>query len=341
MTAGYTLAELAARCGGEVRGDPGARVHGVATIQNAEPGRIAFLANPKYRRYLTETRAGALILSAEDAADWTGPALVTKNPYLLYAKVAAVLAPLPAVQGGVHPRAWVDPSATVAPDAWVGPGAVVEAGAEVGARVFIGPNCVIGRAAKVGEDSRLTASVTLCHEVIIGKRVLLNPGVVIGGDGFGIAPGEGGRWTKVPQLGSVRIGDDVEIGANTTVDRGALEDTLIEEGVKLDNLVQIGHGARIGAHTAIAGCVAVAGSANIGKHVMIAGMAGVNGHIDVVDNVVITAMGMVINSITEPGIYSSGIPIDTQRNWRKNSVRFRHLDEMARRLSELEKKLKD
>lgn len=338
--AGLTLAELASRCGGEVRGDATTRVQRVATIQNAASGSIAFLANPKYRRYLAETGASAVILSPEDAAEWQGPALVTKNPYVLYARVAAALSPPPPFQGGVHPRAWVDPAAKVSPDAWIGPGSVVEAGAEVGPRCFIGPNCVIGRDARLGEDCRLTASVTLCHEVVLGRRVLLNPGVVIGGDGFGIAP-EGGRWVKVPQLGSVRIGDDVEVGANTTVDRGALEDTLIEEGVKLDNLVQIGHGARIGAHSAIAGCVAVAGSANIGKHVMIAGMAGVNGHIEVVDNVVITAMGMVINSITEPGVYSSGIPIDTQRNWRKNSVRFRHLDEMARRISELEKKLKD
>jgi UDP-3-O-[3-hydroxymyristoyl] glucosamine N-acyltransferase len=338
--AGLTLAELASRCGGEVRGDAATRVQRVATIQSAASGSITFLANAKYRRYLTETQASAVILSPEHAAEWRGPALITKNPYVLYARVAATLSPLPPFQGGVHPRAIVDPSAKLAPDAWIGPGSVVEAGAEIGPRCFIGPNCVIGRDAKLDEDCRLTASVMLCHEVVLGKRVLLNPGVVIGGDGFGIAP-EDGRWIKVPQLGSVRIGDDVEIGANTTVDRGALEDTLIEEGVKLDNLVQIGHGARIGAHTVIAGCVAVAGSANIGKHVMIAGMAGVNGHIDVVDNVVITAMGMVINSITEPGIYSSGIPIDTQRNWRKNSVRFRHLDEMARRLTELEKKLKD
>ncbi len=339
MGAGYTLAELASRCGGEVRGDGGVRVDGVATLQNGRPGAIAFLANPHYKRHLAGTQASAVILSAADAADCRVAALVTKNPYLLYAKVAALLAPQSAPKGGVHPAAVVEAGARVAADAWIGPGAVVEAGAEVGARAFIGPNCVLMRDARVGEDSRLSASVTLCHGVSVGKRALLHPGSVIGADGFGIAPGPAG-WVKVPQLGSVRIGDDVEIGACTTVDRGALEDTVIEDGVKLDNQIQVAHNVRIGAHTAIAGCTAIAGSTVIGKRCMIAGGVGIAGHLEICDGVTVTAMTLVTHSITEPGVYSGSMPMDTQQQWRKNSVRFRQLDALARRLAELEKKLK-
>ena len=340
MTGGYTLAELAARCGGEVRGDPGTRLHGVATIQNAEPGRIAFLANPHYKRFLAETRASALILSAADAKDTALPALITANPYLIYAKVATLLVPEPAVQGGIHAGAHVDPKALVSADSWVGPGAVVEAGAEIGPRVFIGPNCTVRQGTVIGVDSRLVANVYLGPRTQVGQRVILHPGAMIGGDGFGNAR-DGERWVKVPQLGTVRIGDDVEVGCNTSIDRGALEDTVIEEGVRIDNQIQIGHGTRIGAHTAIAGGVIVAGSANIGKRCLIAGGAGINGHMEVCDDVVIIAMTMVTRAITKPGIYGGGLPMDTVDNWRKNSVRFRHLDEMARRISELEKKLKD
>ncbi|HET7176201.1 MAG TPA: UDP-3-O-(3-hydroxymyristoyl)glucosamine N-acyltransferase [Gammaproteobacteria bacterium] len=340
MGAGYTLAELAARCGGEVRGDGGARIDRVATIQNAGPGSIAFLANPHYRKFLATTRASALILSATDAEGCTLPALVTSNPYLMYARVAALLAPEPPARRGVHPAAHVDPKAQLAADAWVGPGAVVEAGAEIGARASIGPNCVVMAGAKVGEDSRLVASVTLCHGVEIGRRGLLHPGAVIGADGFGIARDKAG-WVKVPQLGSVKVGDDVEIGANTTVDRGALEDTVIEDGVKLDNQIQVAHNVRIGAHTAIAGCTAIAGSAVIGKRCMIAGGVGVTGHIEICDDVTVTAMTLVSHSITEPGVYSGSLPMDATAQWRKNSVRFRQLDSLARRVADMEKKLKD
>ena len=340
MGAEYTLAELAARCGGEVRGDGSVRLKSVATIQNAGSGSIAFLANPHYRKFLGTTGASALILSQSDAADSRLPALITSNPYLLYARVATLLAPTPAVQHGVHPAAHVDPSAKIASDAWVGPGAVIEAGAEVGPRASIGPNCVVMEGARVGEGSRLVASVTLCQRVTLGKRALLHPGAVIGADGFGIARDKSG-WVKVPQLGSVRIGDDVEIGANTTIDRGALEDTVIEDGVKLDNQIQVGHNVSIGQHTAVAGCTAIAGSAVIGKRCMIAGGAGITGHIDICDDVTVTAMTLVSHSITEPGVYSGSLPMDTAQQWRKNSVRFRQLDAIARRVAELAKKLKD
>lgn len=340
MGAEYTLAELASRCGGEVRGDGSVRLRSVATIQNAGPGSIAFLANPHYRRFLASTGASALILAPADAEECTLPALLTSNPYLLYARVATLLAPAPAERSGVHPAAHVDPTARVAKDAWIGPGAVVEAGAEIGPHASVGPNCVVMEGAKVGEASRLTASVTLCRHVSIGKRTLLHPGTVIGADGFGIARDKTG-WVKVPQLGSVRIGDDVEIGANTTVDRGALEDTVIEDGVKLDNQIQVAHNVRIGAHTAVAGCTAIAGSAVIGKRCMIAGGAGITGHIDICDDVTVTAMTLVSHSITEPGVYSGSLPMDTAQQWRKNSVRFRQLDSIARRVADMEKKLKD
>ena len=340
MGAEYTLAELAARCGGEVRGDGNVRVQSVATIQNAGPGNIAFLANPHYRRFLATTGASALILAPADAAECALPALLTTNPYLLYARVATLLAPAEPQRNGVHPGAHVDPAARVAADAWVGPGAVVEAGAEIGSRASIGPNCVVMAGAKVGEASRLTASVTLCHHVSVGRRALLHPGAVIGADGFGIARDKAG-WVKVPQLGSVRIGDDVEIGANTTIDRGALEDTVIEDGVKLDNQIQVGHNVRIGAHTAVAGCTAIAGSVVIGKRCMIAGGAGITGHIEICDDVTVTAMTLVSRSITEPGVYSGSLPMDTAKQWRKNSVRFRQLDSIARRVAEMAKKLKD
>jgi UDP-3-O-[3-hydroxymyristoyl] glucosamine N-acyltransferase len=217
---------------------------------------------------------------------------------------------------------------------------VVEAGAEIAARAHIGPNCVVMRDARIGEDTRLAANVTLCQGVSLGKRGLLHAGAVIGADGFGIAR-DGAVWVKVPQLGSVRIGDDVEIGANTTIDRGALEDTVVEDGVKLDNQIQVGHNVCIGAHTAVAGCSAIAGSAVIGKRCMIAGGAGITGHIEICDDVTVTAMTLVTHSITEPGVYSGSLPMDTQQQWRKNSVRFRQLDAMARKLAQLEKKTKD
>ncbi len=340
MGSGYTLAELTARCGGELRGDGSVRIQAVATIQNAGPGSIAFLANPHYRKFLASTGASALILSPADAEGCKLPALVTPNPYLLYAHVATLLAPAAPARSGVHKAAHVDAEAKVASDAWVGPGAVVEAGAEIASGASVGPNCTVMEGARVGEGSRLVANVTLCRHVHIGKRALLHPGVVIGADGFGLAPDKG-SWVKVPQLGSVRVGDDVEIGANTTVDRGALEDTVIEDGVKLDNQIQVAHNVRIGAHTAVAGCTAIAGSAVIGKRCMIAGGVGITGHIEICDGVTVTAMTLVSHSITQPGVYSGSLPMDTQQQWRKNSVRFRQLDAIARRVAALEKKPKE
>lgn len=340
MTSGVTLAQLARHCGAELRGDPDTRVSGVATLQNAGPGDLTFLANPHYRRYLEKTQAAVVILAAEDAEACPTASLVIDNPYLAYARAAAKLMKARPSRRGVAASARVDPGAVIDDKAWVGPGAVVEAGAVIGRGAEIGPNCVVLEGARVGENSRLVANVTLCENVSIGRRCLLHPGVVIGADGFGIAR-DGGAWVKVPQLGSVRVSDDVEIGANTTVDRGALEDTLLEEGVKLDNQIQVGHNVRIGAHTAIAGCTAIAGSTAIGKRCMIAGGVGIAGHLELCDDVVITAMTLVTHSIREAGIYSGSLPMDKASAWRRNSVRFRQLDELARRLAATENKLKD
>ncbi|HSC46903.1 MAG TPA: UDP-3-O-(3-hydroxymyristoyl)glucosamine N-acyltransferase [Gammaproteobacteria bacterium] len=339
MGVAYTLKELADRCGGDVRGDGSTRVQAVATLQNATPGSIAFLANPHYRRFLPATRASAVILNAADADACPVPALVSANPYLLYAHIAALLAPQAPARHGVDPAAHVSRDARVDAAAWVGPGAVVETGAMIAGHASVGPNCVIMEGAKLGEGSRLVANATLCPRVEVGRRALIHPGAVIGADGFGIAR-DGAAWVKVPQLGSVRIGDDVEIGANTTIDRGALEDTVIEDGVKLDNQIQVGHNVRIGAHTAVAGCAAIAGSAVIGKRCMIAGGAGVAGHIEICDDVTITAMTLVSHTITRAGVYSGSLPMDDAGEWRKNSARFRQLDKLARRVADLEKKTK-
>ncbi|MGB9429920.1 MAG: UDP-3-O-(3-hydroxymyristoyl)glucosamine N-acyltransferase [Gammaproteobacteria bacterium] len=336
----YTLAELVERCGGRLRGEGGTRIRGVATIQHAGPGTITFLSNPHYRHYLSETRAAAIILAPADAEACPVPALVSDNPYLLYARVAGLLTPASPMRRGVDAGARVHSGAQVSPTAWVAPGAVVEEGAVISEGVSVGPNCVIMVGAQIAEQSRLVANVTLCHGVRIGKRTLIHPGAVIGADGFGIAR-DGERWVKVPQLGTVVIGDDVEIGANTTIDRGALEDTVIGNGVKLDNLIQIGHNARIGEHTVMAGCVGISGSAIIGRRCMFGGSSGTAGHLEVCDDVTVTAMTVVSHSIHEPGVYSGSLPMDTAAHWRKNSARFRQLDELARRLIALEKKLKD
>jgi len=329
-----TLGEIAVRFGCAVQGDPDVMLEGVGTLAAANPGEIAFLANARYRRLLQDTRASAVILSPDDAEDYSGNALLSDNPYLTYARVAALLVPETPASTGISPAACVDDTASVAPDAWIGPGTVVEAGASVGARCFVGPGCVIGRGAELAEDCRLLARVVICHGVHVGRRVIIQPGAVIGGDGFGIAR-DGEAWVKVPQLGGVSIGDDVEIGANTTIDRGAIEDTVLGDGVKLDNQIQIGHNVRIGEHTVIAGCTGVSGSAVIGRRCMIGGAVGIAGHLEICDDAVITGQTLVSHSVRKAGVYSSALPLDEARRWRRNSARFRQLDKLARRVSAL------
>lgn len=331
------LADLAVRFGCELRGDPDTLVERVASLAEAADGSVTFLANPRYRRHLATTRASAVVLAASEADACPVAALVALNPYATYARIAQWLHPAPAVAGGRHPSAVVEEGAEVDPTAWVGAQAYVAPGARIGARAHIGPGSQVLGGATVGPDSRLAANVTLCASVRIGSRCILHPGVVIGADGFGHAP-DGGVYVKVPQVGSVVIGDDVEIGANSAIDRGAIGDTVVEDGVKIDNLVQIGHNARIGAHTVIAACVGVAGSAVVGRRCMIGGMVGIAGHLEICDDVALTGKTMVSSSITQPGVYSGKLPMDDARVFRRNAARFRRLDELVDRVRALEGK---
>ncbi|TAK52952.1 MAG: UDP-3-O-(3-hydroxymyristoyl)glucosamine N-acyltransferase [Gammaproteobacteria bacterium] len=319
-----TLGELAVRHGLELAGDPEATVTAVATLQAATPGTLAFFANPRYRRQLAATRATAVVLAREALPDCPVAALIAANPYAAYARVAAALHPQPAVVPGVAPGACVDPQAVVDASAWIGPGAVVGPRAVIGARVSVGPGCVIESGAQIGDDCRLQANVTIGHGAVIGCRCVFKPGAVVGSDGFGFARDVDG-YVKVPQLGGVRLGDDVEVGANSTIDRGAIEDTVIEEGVKLDNLVQVGHNCRIGAHTVLAGCVGVSGSTVIGRRCMIGGAVGFAGHLEVGDDVVVTGYSLVSRSLRGPGVYSSGIPVSEAAAWRRSVARLRRL----------------
>jgi UDP-3-O-[3-hydroxymyristoyl] glucosamine N-acyltransferase len=331
-----TLGELAVRFGCELRGDPSAAVETVASLAQADARAVSFLANPKYVSQLKDTRAGAVILDAKSAASSPVPVLVAANPYATFARIAALLHPDPPLKPGAHPSAVVEAGAHIAPTAEIAAHAFVGAGARIGARCFIGPGCVVARDAVIGDDTRLAARVFVGQRVSFGVRCIVQPGAVIGGDGFGFAP-EKGAWIKVPQVGSVLVGDDVEIGANTTIDRGALEDTVIEEGVKLDNLIMIAHNCRIGAHSALAATSAIAGSTTIGKRCMLGGKVGLTGHITLCDDVVVLGTSFISHSITKPGVYSSALPSEEAGTWRRIVARIKRLDSMAKRLRALEK----
>ncbi len=340
MNAGIrTLGELAARFALDLRGDAALPIHGVATLVDAGPDHLGFLANPRYRSQLDSTRAGAIVLRADDADAWRGACLIAADPYVAFAQIATLFESVPAATPGVHSSALVATSAQVGAGASIGAFCVIEDDAVIGEGAQIGPHCVIGQGCTVGAQSRLVARVTLVRNVTLGDRVLVHPGAVLGADGFGLAFARD-HWIKVPQLGGVRIGDDCEIGANTTIDRGALGDTVLEADVRLDNQIQIAHNVTIGAHTAIAGCAAVAGSASIGRYCLIGGGAGILGHLSIADRVTVTAMSLVTHSIREPGEYSSGTPIQPNRQWRRNAARFKHLDEIARRIGAFEKETK-
>jgi UDP-3-O-[3-hydroxymyristoyl] glucosamine N-acyltransferase len=332
----YTVAELAERFGLSFSGDGARVIDGVGTLAGAGPSQLSFLSNSKYTAQLAAARAGVVVLREENLADCPTAALVARDPYVAYARIAALFERLPAAPAGIHPSAVVAAGARVSASASIGPGCVIADGAVIGDGVVLGPHCIIGEDCTVGAQSRLVARVTLVTRVTLGQRVLVHPGAVIGSDGFGLAFDKD-HWVKLPQLGGVRIGDDCEIGANTTIDRGALDDTVLEEDVRLDNQIQIAHNVHVGAHTAMAGCAAVAGSAKIGRYCTIGGNAGVLGHLELADRVTITAKSLVTHSIREPGEYSSGVPLQDNRQWRKNAARFKHLDEYARRLSALEK----
>jgi UDP-3-O-[3-hydroxymyristoyl] glucosamine N-acyltransferase len=326
-----TLREIVARLGGEAVGEVSAPLTGVATLDSAGPSEIAFLANPKYRPRLATTRAGAVILGPSDRDAARMPRIVCDNPYAYYARTVSLFHPERAVRPGVHATAQVAASAKVGKGVEIGAFVVIGEGSSVGEGAVIGAQCVLGEGVSIGTGTRLHARVTIYDGCSVGSRCILHSGVVIGSDGFGMAR-EAGRWLKIPQVGAVRVGDEVEVGANTTIDRGALDDTVIGDGVKLDNQIQVGHNVVIGPHTVIAGCTGISGSVTIGRDCMIGGGVGIVGHISICDRVTVSGFSFVTKSITEPGTYTSGMPVSPHAEWLRNAVHLRHLDELVRRL---------
>jgi UDP-3-O-[3-hydroxymyristoyl] glucosamine N-acyltransferase len=327
-----TLAELAAHFGCELEGDGSVSVSSVGTLSSADSRAVSFLANPLYCSQLRQTHAAAVILEARYRSDCPVAALICENPYATYARIAGFLCSASAVEPGIHPTAVVAADAVVAETAYVGPNAVIGAGARIADGVSIGAGAVVGANVRVGAATKLHARVVVMDECQLGERCVVSSGAVIGSDGFGYAREEG-VWLAVPQLGRVVIGNDVHIGANTTIDRGAIDDTIIESGVKLDNLIQIAHNVRIGAHTAMAAMSGVAGSSQVGERCMIGGAVVVVGHISICDDVLVTFHSTVLRSITEPGTYSSSLGADKAARWRRNAARFRKLDEQLKRRS--------
>lgn len=331
-----SLGELAKRFSCELIGDPDVIIDDVAPLSNAGSSSLSFLSGSAFKKQLSSTKAAAVILRADDVADCPGAALVHENPYACYARMAAVIRPRPVYAPGVHVSAVVAETASVASTAHVAANAVIEDGAMIGEDSYIGPGTVVGPDCVVGKDCRLHANVTFVRNVSIGDRCIFHSGSVVGADGFGNAMTDEG-WVKVPQFGGVRIGNDVEVGSSTTIDCGAIEDTIIENGVRLDNQIQIGHNVHIGEHTAMAASVAVSGSVHIGKRCLLAGMVGVAGHITLCDDVIINGKGMVSKSITEPGAYASNFPVEDARIWNRRVAMFRRIDKLLGRVSKLEK----
>jgi UDP-3-O-[3-hydroxymyristoyl] glucosamine N-acyltransferase len=338
---GVALGEIAAQLGGELVGDATLRIDRLGALDSATPATLCFIASPRYQAQLGETSAGCVVVSPalREAAVVRGAAIITADPHLYFARLSQwwVARRGPRPEPGIHPSAQVHASARIDASASVGPLCVLEADVAIGARVVIGAHCVVGSGASIGADTKLASQVSFGAACHIGERGIIHSGAVIGADGFGFAPHEG-TWIKVEQFGGVRIGDDVEIGANTCIDRGALDDTEIGDGVKIDNQVQVGHNVRIGAHTAIAGCVGIAGSTKIGAHCTLAGAVGVSGHLTLADHVHIGPLTGVMQSITRPGAYMGAFPIDENANWEKNAATLRHLYSLRNRLRALEKK---
>lgn len=336
--AGLTLAELAARLGGDVFGDAGVCIRRVNTLEKAGEGEIAFFANPKYQQQLRDTRAAAVLLSPR-TAELAGerPAIIVPDPYLAFARVAQWLDDTPRPQPGVHASAVCESplpaSVHVGAQVWIGPDVTL------GENVTLEAGCMIGRGVSIGAGSHLYPRVTVYHDCVLGERAIVHSGAVIGADGFGFARHRDGRWEKIPQTGRVVIGNDVEIGANTTIDRGALDDTEIGDDVKLDNQIQVAHNVRIGAHTAIAGCVGIAGSTRIGERCLIGGQAGIIGHLTICDDVIISAGTLVTKSIHKPGTYTANLPVQGHADWVRNFAHLRNLDALADRLRGLERQL--
>jgi len=337
MSVDFSLGEIAAYLDAEVRGDSKLRIAGLSTLHDAGDGQLAFLANPIYTKQLATTKASAVILTSDNAANFSGNCVIVSQPYLAYARISSWFDLSPVKPGSIHPSAVIDSTAVLGDNVYIGPNVVVEMNAYIGAGCHIAANSFIGARSSIGANGYIAANVSIYHDVRIGCKVRIHSSAVIGADGFGIAPRQDGSWEKIHQIGGVVIGDDVEIGACTTIDRAALADTILGDGVKLDNHVQIAHNAVVGDHTAIASYSGLAGSAKIGRNCIMAGDVCIVGHVTVCDNVQLTARTLVTKSISEPGSYSSGaMPLMTTTEWRKNSVRIGQLDRLARRVKKLE-----
>ncbi len=332
----FTLAELAQRIDAELVGDPQHKISTLATLQSATHSGLSFIANPAYKKYLTSTQAGAVICNQELADAITTNKLIVANPYLAFARLTSLFDSSLRVETGIHQTAVIGKDCEMGKDVCIQPNVVIGDGVRIGDGVFIGAGAYIGTDSCIGDRTRLLPNVTIYHGISIGEDCILHSGVVIGADGFGFAPSAEG-WVKIHQLGGVVLGNKVEIGACTTIDRGALDNTIIDDGVILDNLIQIGHNVRLGKHTAIAANTVIGGSTTIGENCTIGGAVAIAGHLTVVDKVYITGMSMVTNSITEAGSYSSGVPLAPTKDWRKNAARFRNLDNLASRLIRLER----
>ncbi|WP_294912119.1 UDP-3-O-(3-hydroxymyristoyl)glucosamine N-acyltransferase [Tatumella sp. UBA2305] len=332
------LADLAQQLDAELHGDGDIAISGIASMQSAVPGKITFLANSRYREQLAHCKADAVVLTEADLEWCQSAALVVKDPYLTYARMAQILDTTPSPAESIAPGAVISPGAKLGANVSVGANAVIESGVELGDNVVIGAGCFIGKNTCIGAGTKLWANVSIYHEVLIGQQCLIQSGTVIGADGFGYA-NDRGNWVKIPQLGSVIIGDRVEIGACTTIDRGALDNTQIGNGVIIDNQCQIAHNVIIGDNTAVAGGVIMAGSLKIGRYCMIGGASVINGHMEICDKVTVTGMGMVMRPITEPGVYSSGIPLQANKVWRKTAALVMNIDDMSKRLKAIERKV--
>ncbi len=335
-----SLGELATEFGCDLVGDPDTRVDRVATLANASPQSIGFLANPAYRNQLEATKAAAVVLAEADADDCPVAALICEDPYTTYARIAGRLHPPAEYPPGIHSSAIVDASATISDSAHISANAVIGKDCSIADGVFIAAGCVLGERCSVGANAKILSNATLVDDIRIGERCIIHSGAVVGSDGFGHARSDSG-WIKVPQVGGVLIGDDVEVGANTAIDCGAIDDTIIEDGVRLDNLIQVGHNVRIGAHTAIIGPTAIAGSSTIGKRCMISGLVGVVGHVTVCDDVIITPQVLITKDIKEPGVYSATFGAQKDKDWKRMVVRFRRLETLEKRLAALEGKAKE
>jgi len=335
----YDLSHIANLVDGTIEGDD-LSIAGVATLDDATRGDISFFHNTRYRQSLKQTNAAAVLIKKEHVADCDVTALIVDDPYLAYARIAALFDKAPKTKPGIHPSAVIATSAKLDETVSIGPHVVIGEDVELAANVVIDAGCVIGDRVKIAEQTRLMPRVTLYHDVVIGARCRIHSGTVIGADGFGYAPSAEG-WQRIPQLGTVVVEDDVDIGANTTIDRGALGDTVIEQGAIIDNQIQIGHNARIGARTALAGCVGISGSTTIGKNCQIGGGAGIAGHLSITDNVIIGALSGVRGSIDKPGIYSCSLSVQDEAQWRRNVARLRKLDMYVKRLKRVENQLSE